>query len=115
MSYLLFVALFGCAAVFFLWIRDARIFWRTGLPGYRAAMYRGVLFSALALLGVLIAIFGPPSFDPEIIGIGLVTAAVFLQGSVKKEKVWTTEGTRDRALGKVPVRTKEMKTQRKQG
>jgi hypothetical protein len=91
--------------VFFLWLRDARIFWRTGLPGFRSAAYRGVLFSAIALTGVLVALLGPPAFDPEIIGIGIVMAAVFLQGSVKRERVWKDEGRWDRLLGRVPVRT----------
>ena len=104
MSYLLYVALFGCGVVFFLWLRDARIFFRTGLPGFRKAAYRGVLFGALALFGVMIAIYGPVAFDPEIIGIGLVMAAVFLQGSVKREKVWTNEERWDRLTGRVPVR-----------
>ena len=33
MSYLLYVAYFGGAVVILLWLRDARIFFRTGLPG----------------------------------------------------------------------------------
>ncbi|MDD1708290.1 MAG: ABC transporter permease, partial [Methanoregulaceae archaeon] len=33
MSYLVYIALFGAAVVFFLWLRDARIFYRTGLSG----------------------------------------------------------------------------------
>ena len=52
MSYLVYVAWFGAAAVALLWLRDARIFWRTGLAGYRTAAYRGVLYTALALAGV---------------------------------------------------------------
>ena len=41
MSYLLYVALFGTAATIFLWLRDARIFFRTGLPGYRTGCLLG--------------------------------------------------------------------------
>ncbi len=115
MSYLLFVVIFGCAAVFFLWLRDLRIFVRTGLPGYRTSAYRGVLFGALALSGVLVSVYGPPAFDPEIIGIGLVMAAVFLQGAVKKEKVWTNESTPDRAFGKAPLRKTGKKKPVKEG
>ena len=59
MSYLVYIALFGAAVVFFLWLRDARIFYRTGHPGYRKAAYRGVLFGALALLGVAVTVYFP--------------------------------------------------------
>ncbi|MCX6697828.1 MAG: ABC transporter permease, partial [Methanoregula sp.] len=41
MSYLIYVAMFGAAVVIFLWLRDARIFFRTGLSGYRKAAYWG--------------------------------------------------------------------------
>ncbi|CVK32239.1 protein of unknown function [Methanoculleus bourgensis] len=37
MSYLAYVAGFGVAVAAFLWLRDLRIFYRTGLPGYRRA------------------------------------------------------------------------------
>ena len=49
---------FGGAAVILLWLRDARIFFRTGLPGYRKAAYHGVLYGALGTLGILCAIAG---------------------------------------------------------
>ena len=57
MSYLVYIALFGAAVVFFLWLRDARIFYRTGFSGYRKAAYRGIFFGALALLGVAVTIY----------------------------------------------------------
>ena len=56
MTYLIFVAMFGTAATLFLWLRDARMFFRTGLPGYRKAAYHGVLFGALASLGYLVTL-----------------------------------------------------------
>jgi hypothetical protein len=97
MSYLVYIALFGAAVVFFLWLRDARIFYRTGLSGYRKAAYRGVLFGALAILGVAVTIF-----SLELLGLGLILAALYLQGREEREKIWTTEGTLDRFLGKAP-------------
>jgi hypothetical protein len=97
MSYLVYIALFGAAVVFFLWLRDARIFYRTGLSGYRKAAYRGVLFGALAILGVAVTIF-----SLELLGLGLILAALYLQGREEREKIWTNEGTLDRFLGKVP-------------
>ena len=101
MSYLLYIAVFGALAVIFLWLRDARIFYRTGLRGYRKAAYWGVLYGALALLGLEIARYVP---DFEILGLGLILAALYLQTSRKKEQVWTNEDTLQRFLGSVPIR-----------
>jgi hypothetical protein len=101
MNYLVYIALFGAAVVFFLWLRDARIFYRTGNPGYRNAAYRGVLFGALAILGV--AMTGWSSL--EILGLGLILAALYFQGRETREKVWNDEGTMDRFLGKAPLNT----------
>jgi hypothetical protein len=101
MSYLVYIALFGAAVVFFLWLRDARIFYRTGYPGYRKAAYRGVLFGALALLGV--AVTGWSSL--EMLGLGLILLALYLQGREEREKVWKDEGTIARFLGKAPLNT----------
>ncbi len=100
MSYLLYIAVFGALAVIFLWLRDARIFYRNGLRGYRKAAYWGVLYGALALLGLEIARYVP---DFEILGLGLILAALYLQTSRKKEQVWTNEDTLQRFLGSVPV------------
>ncbi|MDD1708036.1 MAG: ABC transporter permease [Methanoregulaceae archaeon] len=98
MSYLVYVALFGAAVVFFLWLRDARIFYRTGLSGYRKAAYRGILFGALAILGVAVTLY-----FLEYLGLGLILAALFLQGKEEREKIWGTEGTLDRFLGNAPL------------
>ena len=99
MSYLVWVAAFGTAATLFLGLRDARIFYRTGLPGYRKAAYYGVLYGALASLGSLVALT-MPAF--ELLGLGLILAALYLQGNVGKEKVWKDEGTLERFFGSVP-------------
>ncbi len=97
MSYLLWVAALGTADVYFLWFRDVRIFRRTGLPGYRKAAYRGVVYAALALLGLGIAL--SPAW--EALGIGVILLALFLQGQVGKERIWTTETTAQRFVGSV--------------
>jgi hypothetical protein len=97
MTYLYWVAAFGTAVVYFLWLRDVRIFRRTGLPGYRKAAYRGVVYAALALLGMGIAL--SPAW--EAMGIGVVLVALFLQGREEKERVWTTETTAQRFFGSV--------------
>jgi hypothetical protein len=99
MSYLLYIAYFGAAAVIFLWLRDARIFFLTGLPGYRKAAYWGVLYGALGTLGVLCTIAGDTF---ELLGLGLILAALYLQGQMTREKVWTgKESTLDRMWGSV--------------
>ncbi|OPX63680.1 MULTISPECIES: ABC transporter permease [unclassified Methanoregula] len=100
MTYLVYVAVFGAAVVLFLWLRDARIFFRTGLPGYRKAAYHGVLYGALASLGMMITLT-TPAF--EILGLGLILAALYLQGRIIREKVWNNEDTLDRFLGRVPL------------
>jgi hypothetical protein len=99
MSYLVYVAIFGAAAVFFLWLRDARIFYRTGFPGYRRAAYRGVIYGAIAIAGVAVTYLS----SLELLGLGIILAALYLQGREEKEKVWTTESTIDRVLGKAPA------------
>jgi hypothetical protein len=98
MSYLTYIALLGAGVTVFLWLRDARIFFRTGFPGYRKAAYRGVIFGALATLGVFLTIY-----SLELLGLGLILAALYLQGKVDREKVWKTEGTLQRFLGNVPI------------
>ncbi|WP_363318512.1 ABC transporter permease [Methanoregula sp.] len=100
MSYLVYIAAFGTAAVIFLWLRDARIFFRTGLPGYRKAAYWGVAYGALASLGFQIAWFMQ---DYEILGLGLILGAIYLQTNRKKEDIWKNEETLDRFLGSVPI------------
>jgi hypothetical protein len=99
MTYLVYVAGFGAAVTLFLWLRDARIFFRTGLAGYRKAAYHGILYGALATLGMMITAT-TPAF--EILGLGLILAALFLQGKIAREKVWNNEDTLDRFLGSAP-------------
>ncbi len=99
MSYLIYVAFFGAAVVIFLWLRDARIFFRTGLSGYRKAAYHGVLYGALGTLGVLLTLAGE---SIEIFGLAIILAALYLQGRIVREKIWTgKETTLERTLGSV--------------
>jgi hypothetical protein len=57
-----------------------------------------VAYGALALLGVAFA-----AALLELLGLGLVLAALFLQGRIGREKVWKNEGTLARFLGSVPL------------
>ena len=98
MSYLVYVAIFGTVSVIYLWLRDARIFFQTGLPGYRKAAYWGVGYGALASLGFQVTWFMP---DYEILGLGLILGALYLQVNREKEKIWSGESTLERFLGSV--------------
>ncbi len=94
-TYLLYVAVFGTLVIAYLWLRDARIFYRTGLPGYRKAAYMGVLYTALGLLGIYFALA-----QAEFLGLGIILLALYIQGRVKREKVFGKDTTTaDRLLG----------------
>lgn len=100
-SYLLYVSLFGALAVCFLWLRDARIFWRTGLPGYRNAAYRGVIYTAIAFAGTAISLVW------EFVSVAIVLIALYLQGRVEKERnlIWTKDSSlADRLTGNTSYR-----------
>jgi len=99
MDYLVYIAIFGAAATIFLWLRDVRIFSRTGFPGYRKAAYQGVAYGALASLGAQIAFFAP---DFDLLGLGLILAALYFQGQIIREKIWGNEGTFARFFGSAP-------------
>ena len=95
-SYLLYVVAFGVATTFYLWIRDARIFCRTGLEGYRKAAYQGVLYTALAMMGIVFSLQGL-----DLVAMGVVLLALYLQGRVKRERIWKKSATAaDRFLGR---------------
>jgi hypothetical protein len=98
MTYLAYFAVFGIGAVLFLWLRDARIFFRTGLAGYRKAAYHGVIYSALSIFGGACAMFAL-----ELLGLGLILAALYFQGKIVREKVWGNEGLFARFIGTVPL------------
>ena len=100
---LIIIAIFGAACVSFLWLRDARIFARTGLQGYRSAAYKGVLLTALAWFGASLCsgIFSGRTM--LYIGIGLILLALFLHSKIKKEDVWKgSESGWQRFIGSAP-------------
>ena len=99
MTILFPVSLFGAIVCICLWLRDIRIWARTGLPGYRNAAKRGVLQSALASAGAGIVWFWP---QVAILGTGVVLLALYLQGKEVKEKIWTNEPALTRFFGSAP-------------
>jgi len=103
-SYFIYIALFGVATVAYLWLRDARIFLRTGFKGYRKAAYYGVFFTALSLTGLLFEFR-----EYELVGLGLILLALYLQGRIERERnqVWPEKATiADRILGKAKLQKK---------
>ncbi|MDO5846386.1 MAG: ABC transporter permease [Methanocorpusculum sp.] len=100
---ILYIGIFGAAAVSFLWLRDTRIFYRTGQPGYRRAAYQGILITALAWFGCGLCGLAEQTF--LFLGIGLVLLALYLQSRIKKEDVWVgNESAWTRFIGSAPRR-----------
>jgi hypothetical protein len=56
-------------------------------------------YGALASLGGAITLTMP---DYEILGLGLILAAMYLQGRIVRENVWENEDTFTRFIGSVP-------------
>jgi hypothetical protein len=102
MDILFLVTCFGAAVVTFLWLRDLRIYGRTGQPLYRRAALRGVIWMALASVGIAFAFLGQP-----FLGIGLMLAALYLQGRDEREKVWKSEGNLERFFGAVKTKKRQ--------
>ncbi|WP_319378557.1 ABC transporter permease [uncultured Methanocorpusculum sp.] len=95
------IVAFGAASVSFLWLRDTRIFVRTGKEGYRKAAYHGVLYSALGWFGFALAGFGETTF--MYLGVGCVLIALYLQSRLQKEDVWVgNESAWTRFIGSAP-------------
>lgn len=94
MTFLAYISAFGAISVIFLWFRDVRIFIRTSYDGYRKASYLGVVLIGLSSLGVFFSMIGY-----EFIGLGIVYGALYLHGRIKRERIWTNEGTLARLFG----------------
>jgi hypothetical protein len=58
-----------------------------------------VLYSAIATLGVFFTMY-----LLELLGLGLILGAIYLQGRIERQKVWGSEGTLQRFFGSAPVR-----------
>ena len=101
-DYLFYIALFGAITCFFLWLRDIRVYLRTGLPGYRRAARMGVFHTALSTAGAG-EILLLPSVD--ILGIGIMLLGLYLQGKEERENAFSTaQPVLERCLGKAPVK-----------
>ncbi len=104
-SFFIYIALFGAATVAYLWLRDARIFFRTGFAGYRKAAYYGVFFTALSITGLLFELRGY-----ELIGLALILLGLYMQGKIERERsrIWPEKATAaDRILGRAIIQKKK--------
>jgi len=99
MTYLAYIIAFGTISVFFLWFRDIHIFIRTSLVGYRKASYFGIVFSGISSLGFFFSIYGN-----EFIGLCIVCGSIYLQGQLKRERIWTNESLIARFLGVAAIK-----------
>lgn len=96
-----YVVAFGAVVVSFLWLRDTRIYARTGLEGYRKAAYWGVLYTALGWFAAAIA--GLADTTLLYLGCGLVLLALYLQGRIVRGDVWKgNESAVQRLTGAAP-------------
>ena len=101
MSYLVYIAWFGVAVTVFLWLRDLRIFYRTGLPSYRKAAYHVVPYTALALLGAFITMYAE---GWDLLGLALILLALYLQDRVERENIWHGKSAVERFFGRAERR-----------
>ena len=81
-----YVISFGALIISFLWLRDTRIYARTGIAGYRKAAYHGVLFTALGWFAA--AVTGLVDTTLLYLGCGLVLLALYLQSRINRGDVW---------------------------
>jgi hypothetical protein len=96
-----YVVTLGAIVVSFLWLRDARIFARTGLTGYRKAAYQGVIYTAVGWTASAVASLGDGTF--LYLGCGLVLLALYLQSRIQRGDVWKGgESAWERFTGAAP-------------
>ncbi len=103
-----YIVAFGAVVVSFLWLRDTRIFARTGLAGYRKAAYQGVLFTGLGWFACALAGFSGETF--LYLGCGLILLAMYLQSRIQRGNVWKgNESAWQRFTGAAPRQTAQRK------
>lgn len=83
----------------FLWLRDCRIYFRTGLLGYRKGAVYGVGCTALSIFGAGFVFLRP---DLDLMGLACVLIGLYIQGKVEREKVFTNQTSWERFTGKTP-------------
>ncbi len=98
-----YIVAFGAIVVSFLWLRDTRIFVRTGIEGYRKAAYQGVLFTGLGWFAAALAGFSDNTF--LYLACGFILLAMYLQSRITRGDVWKgNESAWQRFTGAAPRR-----------
>ena len=100
--YFFYIALFGLLVVLILWLRDCRIYIRTGLLGYRKRAVYGIGCTALSICGAGIVYLFP---DYDLSGLACVLIGLYIQGKVERENVFTNQTSWERFSGKAPMNT----------
>jgi len=98
--YFFYIALFGLFVVMLLWLRDCRIYLRTGFLGYRKGAVYGVGCTALSIFGAGFVYLHP---QLDLMGLGFVLIGLYIQGKVEREKVFTNQTSWERFTGKPPL------------
>jgi hypothetical protein len=88
------IAMFAYLVVLFLTLRDVRIFKRTGYRSYKRGALKGLAASTIVLIGAMVVGIRPD------LGLLIVLIGVFINRKGVRERVFTSAGTLDRALGK---------------
>ncbi len=93
-----YIAAFGFLSIMFLTLRDIRIFYRTKIVSYRKGALKGMMASALALIGMGVTIDNPQ------IGLTIMLVAVYVNGKGKREDVFGDAPVIKRVLGETKVK-----------
>ncbi|WP_094227227.1 hypothetical protein [Methanolobus psychrotolerans] len=92
-----YIAMLAYAVVLFLTLRDVRIYKRTRIASYRKGAIKGILASALVMLGLLF------SFANQNLGLLIVLIALFFNQKGSREPVFKEAKVIDRLLGKTDI------------
>ncbi|MDK2826459.1 hypothetical protein SAMN04488589_1269 [Methanolobus vulcani] len=95
--YYIYLATIAYVAVLYLTLRDIRIYKRTRIDSYRKGAMKGILASAIVMLGVLFT-----TFNPEM-GLFVVFIGLYFNKKGVREKVFINADSKDRFLGKTDI------------
>jgi hypothetical protein len=96
-----YVIIFGAIVVSFLWLRDTRIYARTGLTRYRKVAYQGITLTTLGWVAVAIASLPDAVF--LYLSCGLIFLVLCHQSRSPKEGIWKgNESAWKRFTGEAP-------------
>jgi hypothetical protein len=96
-----YIIIFGAIVVSFLWLRDTRIYARTGLTRYREVAYQGSILTALGWFSVAIAGLSDAIF--LYLSCGLIFLVLYHQSRNPQGDIWKgDESAWQRFTGEAP-------------